>query len=245
MTVFVTVCAFGFYPLLELYMHAIYKCILASAEVWFPMFICAVQDGACKQSSGQLPPNLREYVIAACEGVMFGRFSKLAGRNQLSATDVALAARYAAEFPDRRSYLLLMAIREADKPAYDRLEANLKAKILTSTLATARWYNDWGLLGDSAFDGESAKALIETGESASALLRPLLDDRTRALLFGSEASTESRLKQYRRCDFAYRYLAIIENRTPAFHVNPEQRDKDIALLIRELSDPNHIGGLRR
>jgi hypothetical protein len=40
--------------------------------------------------------------------------------------------------------------------------------------------------------------------------------------------------QYRRCDFAYRYLAQILGFAPRFDPDPRRRDTDIAALKRRL-----------
>ena len=100
-----------------------------------------------------------------------------------------------------------------------------------SRLAHGRYSNDWGHL---QYDSDIARALLQTGPAALPYLRPLLDDRSPFLAMGSMEATQSRADQYRRCDFAYRYICLILGSEPEFDRDPENRDKAIERLKAKL-----------
>ena len=60
-----------------------------------------------------------------------------------------------------------------------------------------------------SYDNTAAVALLETSTSAIEYLVPLLDNQSVARLFGSESATTSSYYQFRRADFAYRYILLI------------------------------------
>jgi hypothetical protein len=99
----------------------------------------------------------------------------------------------------------------------------------------SNFLNDWGHLGIQSFDGQSARALLETGEHALKPLIPILDCEESAELFGSEEATISLTRQYRRKDFAYRYIMIILKTEPLFDSDPKQRDEEIKFLKKEIA----------
>ena len=138
--------------------------------------------------------------------------------------------------PDARGYHLLMALRRADRGAYERVPAATRAAILCDVLRTQPNLNDFGHLGPGgAHDGPAAKALLELGEAAVPCLREILDDDRPAPLMGSEEATLSQLHSYRRSDFAYRYLTKIRGGEPGFEPTPGERDPALADLRARLA----------
>jgi hypothetical protein len=133
--------------------------------------------------------------------------------------------------PDYESYHLLWAIRECDKQLFQSVPEETKAAILASALEKQRFVNDWGRPGPGeGFDYFSALALMETGPRAIRYLLPLLDNRTEAPRWGSADATISSMYKYRRCDYAYRYVCLIQNRPALFAIDPVDRDGNIASL---------------
>ena len=92
----------------------------------------------------------------------------------------------------------------------------MRAEILCAALRTQQYLNDFGYLHptEHSSDGESARALLETGDAARPCLARLLDDRDPAPLFGSEAATIADMYRFRRRDFAYHYLSRILGSRP-------------------------------
>jgi hypothetical protein len=156
--------------------------------------------------------------------------------NPLVADDIPAALVYLKQHQDYTSYALLLCIRKYYQISYKTLSAAEKATILCSALQNMDFLNDWGLLEPpDSCDNDPAKALLETGKAAVALLAPILDDNEPARNYGFESATLSR--RYRRKDYAYRYLSIILGDSVVFHVFPhrvEERDKDIAALKAKL-----------
>jgi hypothetical protein len=148
----------------------------------------------------------------------------------------AVAARIRAH-PDHTSYHLLFALRRLAGEACAQLPAAVRAQVLCGALGHVIYLNDWGYLepGES-YDGEAAVALLETGNAALGCLQSLLIDRRPAPLFGSEVATLSSLHEYRRCDFAYRYAALLLEMAPSFDPQPERRDVEIERLIGRTSE---------
>jgi hypothetical protein len=151
-----------------------------------------------------------------------------------AAFDAASAKRAASvvsELGDARAYHVLMALRSAAPETYEALPADLRAAVLVDALRNGFQFNDWGYLEPGGgYDGPAAAALLETGESAVAPLRDLLDDDSKAQMTGSEIAEFARLYRYRIKDFAYRYLSLLLGRQPGFDKDPESRDQAIAEL---------------
>ena len=144
---------------------------------------------------------------------------------------------YIRDHPDHTSYHILFALHGHAREAYDALSADLRARILCAALAHVHWMNDWGYLDpDESYDAKVAKALLETGRAALPYLRPLLDNRAEALLFGSEEATLSSLYKYRRNDFATRYAALILSVEPGFDPDPEVRDVAIEAMAARVDE---------
>ena len=144
---------------------------------------------------------------------------------------------------DYTSYHLLLALREKHKEAYKKVAADDKAAILCSALASLVYFNDWGYLHPrEPYDGEAAGALVEVGKPAIPYLKQLLGNREPAPCFGSEIAPVSYLYQFRRADFAYRYLSLILGRSPTFHRRIADRDRDIAALKEQLGQGQGAGG---
>jgi hypothetical protein len=77
--------------------------------------------------------------------------------------------------------------------------------------------------------------LIDIGIDALPSLQPILDDDRPARLFGSQIAVHASIYNYRRKDYAYRYISRILGREPVFKDSPAERDKDIASLKKSLN----------
>jgi hypothetical protein len=150
---------------------------------------------------------------------------------ELDAEQERTAGDYVRSHSDYTAYHLLFALRRKAIGAYSRLSPEVRARVLCSALGHLRYLNDWGTLDPhESHDGEAASALLETGKAAVECLVDLLDDRRPAPLFGSEEATMSSIYQYRRCDFAFRYVSLLRGRTPTFDPQPERRDVEVERL---------------
>jgi hypothetical protein len=161
--------------------------------------------------------------------------SVLLNENPLRSEDLPQALDYIKKHADYTSYYLLMAFRKYYPAYYKEVSDEAKVDILCSALKNSRSLNDWGFLSPTqSSDGETALALLETGKAALRPLTAILDDRSRAPLFGTDEATMYRTYWYRRKDFAYRYVSLILGETPHFREDPTARDKDIEVLKSKL-----------
>ncbi len=161
--------------------------------------------------------------------------STLLRDNPMKPSDIPPALDFLNANPNYRSYHLLLAIRRYYPNSYSTIAESTRAQILVSALQHLNWLNDWGYLHpNKSFDGESAIALLETRNKALPYLRPLLDDDSKAPLFGSEIATVSTKYNLRRKDFAFRYISLILGDAPTFHQDPIIRDQHIATLKTRL-----------
>jgi hypothetical protein len=176
-------------------------------------------------------PRVRNLVAESIKKEPFGWSEK----NPLLNGDVPEALAYITKHADYTSYHLLTALRKFYPAFYRSVPNEEKSAILCSALRTSTALNDWGQFTPStSVDGQSAKALLETGKVALKYLAPILDDGSPAILFGSEEATMSVIYAYRRKDFAYRYASLILGNVPVFRADPKDRDKDIDGLKAEL-----------
>ena len=144
---------------------------------------------------------------------------------------------YIVAHDDHTAYHLLFALRRHAPNAYRRLPNTTKARVLCDALAHQTYLNDWGYLDPGgSHDGEAAQALLELGNDALQPLISLLDDSRPARLFGSEEATISKMYDYRRKDFAYRYVSLLLGWQPAFEADPRSRDIEIERLKSTLSN---------
>ena len=135
------------------------------------------------------------------------------------------AAGQIAARPDASSYHLLMTLRRAAPEAYAAIPAETRASVLVDALASTAYLNDWGYLGpEGTHDSVAAQALLETGEAARKPLLALLKDDSPAPLMGSETAAIASRFGYRRSDYAYRYLRLLDGETPEFDPDPATRD---------------------
>src|SRR5262249_44860644 len=104
----------------------------------------------------------------------------------LKPIDIRSATNYVLSNPNYSSYHLLMGIREQQPESYKSIPTRTKTDVLCSALGNLMYFNDWGSL---SHNGESAKALIETGTEAVGALRPFLDDGRPAPSYGSKTAT--------------------------------------------------------
>ncbi len=138
------------------------------------------------------------------------------------------AISYIKAHPDHSAYLLLFAMKRTAASEYTCISPAIKSKIIVSALESMASMNDWGSLSPTdSYDGEAARELIGLGCWSKRNLLPILHDKNTALLVGSEEATLSRIYHYRRCDFAFRYLQLIDGLTPKFSSDIPTRDKQI------------------
>lgn len=157
----------------------------------------------------------------------------------LSNDDIDAVQKYIVAHADHSAYHLLFALRRSAPDAYEGLPSETKAHVLGDALAHQSYLNDWGYLDPGgSHEGEAAQALLALGEDALPTLTPLLDDDSPVWLFGSEAATLSSSYQYRRKDFAYRYIALILGLPASFDADPAQRDQAIERLKTQLAGKN-------
>lgn len=134
---------------------------------------------------------------------------------------------FASEIERRRdasAYHLLLTLADRAPQAVAHIDPAARAGVLSSALADLHWLNDWGHPGPDPSEGPAARALLACGEVAREFLKPLLDDTRPARLFGSEPGALADGYGYRRCDYAYRYLALLQSREPEWHDEPSARD---------------------
>ena len=78
---------------------------------------------------------------------------------------------------DASAFHVLMALRSAAPETFEALPTDTRAAVPSTRWAAESQFNDWGYLQPGGgHDGAAAAALLEAGESAIDLLRPLLDD---------------------------------------------------------------------
>jgi hypothetical protein len=171
-----------------------------------------------------------DLVAEAARGLPAMKSETLAAA-ELTDADRDAAVSYAEAHPDHTAYLVLIAMRRRDVAGYRGVRDATKAAILAAALANLTLFNDWGYLDPAgSHDGEAAVALLELGPAAISKLRPLLSDERPAPLFGSEPATLSSSFNYRRKDFAYRYVCLMRGCEPAFDADPTVRDAAIERL---------------
>jgi hypothetical protein len=130
--------------------------------------------------------------------------------------------------------LALEALRKAVPDVYHSLPARKRAEIYAEALRTASFLNTWGVPGYQLTD--TAKALIDIGEEAVAVLRPLLECQQKAPLSGSQAATTSAIYGNRLCDYAWVLISEIKRRPYVYSKDPAARDQAIQALRQELQE---------
>jgi len=189
---------------------------------------------ACATLSLNLSGNMIENLIADSKKGMSLMQSATLRQGQLTREEAMQAAAYSTSHPDHTAFHLLFALRRDYPDIYTRIPHSSRADVLCAALGHVSSLNDWGYLEpEGSLDGEAATALVEIGQEALACLRPLLDDKRSAPLFGSELATLSTTYDYRRADFAYRYAALILGHEPSFDPDPQVRDNAIEQLKQD------------
>jgi hypothetical protein len=135
---------------------------------------------------------------------------------------------------EETAFLALEALREADAAAYASLVASERARIYASELKNNLFYNAWGLPGYQLTS--TAHALIELGDYAVTVLKPLLADKRPAPLSGSQDATTSSMYGNRVCDYAWVLISEIGNQRYVYFRDPAERDLAIEALRRGLAE---------
>jgi len=210
------------------------------AHLWFSLCAGSVLLGASMSMGGEKQsPNVAKLVTEATAKIRTFNGYELLEKNPLTSGDLAEALLYIKSHGDYSSVYLLLAVRKYYAASYRHVPIAIKGEILCSALKAMPLVNDFGVLERDAADicaddADGALALRETGKEALKWLLPMLDDDRPAPLGGSEEARESLDDKYRRKDYAYRFASLILGRTPSFHVDPKERDKDIAALKAQL-----------
>ena len=186
----------------------------------------------------------------ATDKAMSGLISASKARKMYSQVEIATDAvpvpmmkAYIEQHLDYTAYHLLLFLRHQSPDLYATINDDDKARVLCSALAESIFMNDWGFLDSDAnglgepSEAVAAKALLDVGKPALPYLLKLLDDKGTAPMFGSEEATAAAESQYRRCDFAYRYVMRIIGRRPCFLSDLLSRDERISSLQDELVGP--------
>ncbi len=190
-------------------------------------------DKEVKQISPPLVPPLQDLIDASSARKSISEHRLL--DSLPNGVDASTVESYLTDHPDYTAYHLLLMLRKVEPKAYERVPSATKAAILCSALATSTFLNDWGNLNPAgSFDDESAEALLELGNTALPPLRKLLDDKRPAPSWGSAEATMPKGYKYRRADYAYRYIMVIQGHKPLFLATPAERDPLIDALTKEL-----------
>jgi hypothetical protein len=121
-----------------------------------------------------------------------------------------------------------------DRTNHDRL-ALLYAEALVKRYTGHA--NAWGMLWDGNDAGQVGGRFIVLGNDAIPALVTLLEDGSVVDWYaGSEDATVGNGHKYRIKDFAAFYLGRILGKPIAFHVDPAERDREIATLRGALRD---------
>jgi hypothetical protein len=155
---------------------------------------------------------------------------------RLGAADLEQAKEYIAAHPDHTSSHLLYAIREHFPDTYATIPEMTKARILCSALARAELSFDWGTLypPDQGTEGVGGEAITELRRHALPFLVPILQDRHAVRAAAGSMTPLEETYQYRRADYAYRYICVILKQAFVFDPDPKARDRHIAELKKKL-----------
>jgi len=196
--------------------------------------------GAITAPSGFCPaierPDAIEELINDSRQGLSAQHINLLSNNPLNEKNTPQALEYIKARPDFTSYLLLVAVNRYSPNAYSTISDEDKATILCSALRNAVAMNDWGHLTDGGSNRIAADMLLEVGRPCLGLLAEILDDGEPAYLFGSKDATASFTHNYRRKDFAYRYIALILGENPTFDKDVKVRDKAIAIIKTKVTN---------
>jgi len=186
--------------------------------------------GCSHQSKVAMPPLLTELVRHSEEKLTLAE--KPLPSIRLQQDDIANIKAYIREHPGFVSFRLLFLIEQQAHDVYLALTDHIKANVLCSTLATFEWMTDFGYLHPGgSYDGIAAQELLRVGPAALPCLIEMLDDKSEVFVEGSEIG----VYEFRRADFAYRYVMLILGRKPTFHADVDERDRIIADLKKELT----------
>lgn len=137
----------------------------------------------------------------------------------------------------KTSFLALEALREAAPDVYHSLPSRLRADIYGEALRSSDFYNTWGVPGHQLTD--TANAFIDLGETAVAVLKPLLNDKQEAPLSGSHEATTSKVYGNRLCDYAWVLISEIRHLPYGYSLDRAERDEGISALRDSLRGEGH------
>jgi hypothetical protein len=107
----------------------------------------------------------------------------------------------------------------------ERFSAEAKAILYATALREETDFSRWGLISPSGFlPGVHGRELLELKGASAPYLRPLLADRRRAKIAGSEVN---RIQGDRVCDYAWIFLAEVFDRPLSYAPDPSLRDPQI------------------
>ncbi|MBF2065983.1 MAG: hypothetical protein IGS39_16410 [Calothrix sp. C42_A2020_038] len=107
------------------------------------------------------------------------------------------------------------------------------AEVYCQTLPATFSHNWWGMPGN--YIERLGQTVISFGKVALPCLSHLLDDKRPLGYFGSEEPTFNQMMQYRVCDLAAYFIAVITNISYQDSDNPRVRDEFVQELRGKLS----------
>jgi hypothetical protein len=128
--------------------------------------------------------------------------------------------------------LPLLLLRQLDNKSYLQVPVELRAKILTDSLQSSKYFNVWGL--PNFYLEDASHAMIEAGKSATPALKRMLSDTRPAPVFGSQEYMIYKQYNYRLCDYALFFLEKIrDNANFRMPVSVADRDSLIKQMAAE------------
>ena len=129
-------------------------------------------------------------------------------------------------------FLGLLALRQVNLDEYRKLNSQLRIRSLVSSLEHAKFFNAFGV--PHLYWEEAAKAIIDEGRGAKKYLIPLLTNKRKAPVWGSEGTIINKTYKYRVCDYAWKMLLDIDKKEIQIPKSPAKRDS----LIKEYINSN-------
>lgn len=153
-------------------------------------------------------------------------FNSLAFREAVRRRDGAEQIFQSIQSKEQKEYFKLTALRQVSPELFKRLGCEVSSPVLAAALQKSVSFNAWGL--PHLYWESSARAIIDCGPAAIPFLKPLLQDKRPAPVWGSEEALESEKYHYRVCDYAYALISEINNQKWTPSVRPEERDQTIS-----------------
>jgi len=137
--------------------------------------------------------------------------------------------------PNRAFLLPLLALRQIDSTKYNQVDSVRKVSILVDALNQAKFFNAWGVPHRYKTQNPQqretpAQAIIEMGDFAKPYLRPLLQEKRSAPVWGSGEIYDN--YNYRVADFALALILAIDGDTTELPVTRAGRDSLLLPVVQ-------------